>query len=103
MRERLASKRVHAAEPTPGSFRAVTGDGDEADLFNLNHYPVHAVCRVCNKPIRAEAFMLAFRHEKLQLSSGGTTPDVRAAVGWQLQLGLAGHEGQAVTGQGGGQ
>jgi hypothetical protein len=74
MRERLADKHVHAAEPTPGSFRAVTGDGDEADLFNLNHYPVHAVCRVCNKPIRAETFMLAFRHKDLQLSPGGTTP-----------------------------
>ncbi len=83
MRERLASKHVHAAEPTPGSFRAVTGDGDEADLFNLNHYPVHAVCRVCNEPIQAETFMLAFTHE-------------------ELQLGLPGDEGQAVTGQRGG-
>ena len=65
MRERLASKRVHAAEPTPGSFRAVTGDGDEADLFNLDHYPVHAVCRVCDQPIRAEAFLRAFSHKEL--------------------------------------
>jgi hypothetical protein len=73
MRERLA-KRVHAAEPAPGSFRAMTGDGDDADLFNLNHYPVHAVCRVCNEPIYAEAFLRAFRHEELLLSSGGTTP-----------------------------
>jgi len=67
MRERLASKRehVHTAEPEPGSFRAVTGDGDDADLFNLDHYPVHAVCRVCNEPIRAEAFLRAFSHQDL--------------------------------------
>jgi hypothetical protein len=62
MRERLAAKRMHAPEPQPGSFRAVTGDGHAADLFNLNHYPVHAVCRVCNEPIQAETFLLAFTH-----------------------------------------
>ena len=62
MRERLATKRMHAAEPDPGSFRALTGDGNDADLFNLNHYPVHAVCRVCNEPIRAETFLFAFMH-----------------------------------------
>jgi hypothetical protein len=86
MRERLASKRKHAhrAEPEPGSFRAVTGDGDDADLFNLDHYPVHAVCRVCNEPIRAEAFLRAFSHD-------------------DLQAGLVRDEGQAVTGQRGGQ
>ena len=98
MRERLAGKRkhVHPAEPEPGSFRAVTGDGDDADLFNLDHYPVHAVCRVCNEPIRAEAFLRAFSHQDLQLSDGGrplVTPE----------CGLVGHEGQAVTGQRGGQ
>ncbi len=66
MRKQLADERsTHTAEPEPGSFRAVTGDGAEADLFNLNHYPVHAVCRVCNKPIRAEAFLRAFRHKDL--------------------------------------
>jgi hypothetical protein len=62
MLERLAGDLVHAAEPEPGSFRAVTGDGGHADLFNLDHYPVHAVCRVCNEPICAEAFLRAFRH-----------------------------------------
>ena len=66
MLERRAAKRagraVHAVEPQPGSFRAVTADGDDADLFNLNHYPVHAVCRVCRLPIRAEAFLRAFSH-----------------------------------------
>jgi hypothetical protein len=79
MRKRLAVKRVHAAEPEPDSFRAVTGDGGHADLFNLNHYPVHAVCRVCSEPIQAETFLRAFRHE-------------------ELEPGLVGREGQAVTG-----
>jgi hypothetical protein len=51
----------HSPEPTPDSFRAATG-GD-ADLFNLDHYPVHATCRHCDEPIRAEAFLRAFRHE----------------------------------------
>jgi len=60
---RLAGEWTHAAEPEPGSFRAVTGDGGDADLFNLNHYPVHATCRVCNEPIQAEAFLRAFTHD----------------------------------------
>jgi hypothetical protein len=65
MQKRLAVKQAaHTAEPEPGSFRAVTGDGDHADLFNLNHYPVHAVCRVCREPISADAFLHAFRHEQ---------------------------------------
>ena len=84
MRKQLTRERAHAAEPKPGSFRAVTGDGDDADLFNLNHYPVHAVCRVCSEPIYAEAFLRAFRHEEL----GPRLP---------------GDEGQAFTGQRGGQ
>ena len=84
MLERLAGDLVHAAEPEPGSFRAATGDGGDADLFNLSHYPVHAVCRVCNEPIQAETFMLAFAHE-------------------ELESGLLRHEGEAVTGQRGGQ
>jgi hypothetical protein len=85
MRKQLAKERAsHAAEPEPGSFRAVTGDGDDADLFNLDHYPVHAVCLICNEPIYAEAFLRAFRHR-------------------DLEPGLPGGEGQAVTGQHGGQ
>jgi hypothetical protein len=60
MRQMIARDRTHTAEPVPGSFRAVTG-GD-ADLFDLNHYPVHAVCRVCGEPIVAETFLRAFRH-----------------------------------------
>lgn len=51
----------HAAEPAPGSFRAASG-GD-ADLFDLDHYPVRAICRLCAEPILAEAFLRAFRHE----------------------------------------
>jgi hypothetical protein len=53
--------RSHAAEPASGSFRSATG-GD-ADLFDLDHYPVRATCRVCNRPIIAETFLRAFRHE----------------------------------------
>jgi hypothetical protein len=60
MRQLIARDRTHTAEPAPGSFRAATG-GD-ADLFDLNHYPVHAVCRVCGEPIEAETFLRAFRH-----------------------------------------
>jgi hypothetical protein len=51
----------HLAEPTRGSFRAATGGN--ADLFNPDHYPVHATCRLCDKPIRAEVLLRAFRHE----------------------------------------
>jgi len=59
MRQLIAGDRTHTAEPEP-SFRAATG-GD-ADLFDLNHYPVHAFCRVCSEPIEAETFLRAFRH-----------------------------------------
>jgi hypothetical protein len=52
---------THPAEPKPGSFRAAAG-GD-ADLFNLEHYPVRATCRHCDEPIEAETFLRAFRHE----------------------------------------
>ena len=44
-----------------GSFRAATGE--DADLFNLEHYPVRATCRLCDEPIKAEGFLRAFRHE----------------------------------------
>jgi hypothetical protein len=60
MRQMIARDRTHTAEPVPGSFRAALG-GD-ADLFDLNHYPVHAVCQVCREPIKAETFLRAFRH-----------------------------------------
>ena len=35
----------------------------DADLFNLDHYPVHATCRLCAEPIRADSFLHAFKHE----------------------------------------
>jgi hypothetical protein len=60
MQQMIARNGTHSAEPAPGSFRAVTG-GD-ANLFDLNHYPVHAVCRICSEPIKAETFLRAFRH-----------------------------------------
>lgn len=52
--------RAHKAEPVPGSFQAAAGG--KADLFDLSHYPVRAVCRVCQEPIEAETFLRAFRH-----------------------------------------
>jgi hypothetical protein len=61
MQRQTALTRTHTAEPAPGSFRATTGE--DADLFNLDHYPVQATCRVCNKPIRAETFLRAFTHQ----------------------------------------
>jgi hypothetical protein len=60
MQRQTTLSRAHTAEPAPGSFSAATG-GD-ADLFNLSHYPVRAVCRVCDAPIKAETFLRAFKH-----------------------------------------
>ena len=62
MQGQSAPTRMHAAEPAPGSFRAAAG-GD-ADLFNLDHYPVQATCRVCHEPIQAESFLRVFTHKK---------------------------------------
>jgi hypothetical protein len=50
----------HAAEPAAGSFR--TADGREADLFTPEHYPVDAVCQICQGVIRARSFVLPFEH-----------------------------------------
>jgi hypothetical protein len=61
MQRPTTSPRTHRAEPKPGSFRATTGEN--ADLFNLEHYPVRATCRLCDEPIKAESFLRAFRHE----------------------------------------
>jgi hypothetical protein len=61
MKRPTTAPEPHAAEPAPGSFRAATG-GD-ADLFDLDHYPVHATCRLCDEPILAETFLRAFQHE----------------------------------------
>jgi hypothetical protein len=51
----------HPAEPAPGLL--LTAGGGDADLFDLSHYPVRAVCRVCQQPIRAESFLNAFEHD----------------------------------------
>jgi hypothetical protein len=60
MLEPTTLSRSHVAEPEPGSFLAASGE--IADLFNLGHYPVRAVCRICQGPIRAETFLRAFKH-----------------------------------------
>lgn len=60
MQHAMVRKRTHPAEPAVGTFRA--SSGEDADLFNLTHYPVRAVCRVCSQPIKAETFLRAFQH-----------------------------------------
>ena len=54
-------RRSHPAEPAPGTL--LTVGGGNADLFDVNHYPVRAECRVCRQPIRAESFLRAFEHD----------------------------------------
>jgi len=53
---------VHSPEPAPGTLRS--RDGQTANLFNVRHYPVTAVCRVCGQPIRAGSFFRPFTHEE---------------------------------------
>jgi hypothetical protein len=62
MQRQTTVPQGHPAEPVPSSFRAVTGE--DADLFNLDHYPVHATCRICSEPIHADSFLRAFRHDE---------------------------------------
>ncbi|HWG01398.1 MAG TPA: hypothetical protein VG164_06065 [Trebonia sp.] len=52
--------RFHSPEPAAGSIRAA--DGRQADLFNVGHYPVRAICRVCGNPIQAGSFLYPFQH-----------------------------------------
>lgn len=52
--------RSHEPEPEPGSLR--TGNGQGADLFNVRHYPVRALCRLCGKSIKATSFFRPFEH-----------------------------------------
>jgi hypothetical protein len=52
--------RFHSPEPAAGSIR--TADGREADLFNVRHYPVRAICRICDGPIQADSFLRPFKH-----------------------------------------
>ena len=56
----IARNKTHPAEPVPGTLRSA--NGRNADLFDLDHYPVQALCRVCREPIEAETFLRAFRH-----------------------------------------
>ncbi|MGH3166750.1 MAG: ATP-binding protein [Trebonia sp.] len=57
-RERLMP--IHPPEPAAGSFRAP--DGQRADLFNVRHYPVHAICQLCGEEITADNFFRPFEH-----------------------------------------
>ena len=50
----------HWPEPKAGSI--LTGDGQRADLFNIRHYPVRALCRLCGESIKAESFFQPFEH-----------------------------------------
>ncbi|MCL2586414.1 MAG: hypothetical protein FWE35_28635 [Streptosporangiales bacterium] len=54
------SVRSHEPEPQRGTI--VTGDGHDADLFNVRHYPLRALCRLCGEPITAESFLCPFGH-----------------------------------------
>jgi hypothetical protein len=62
-RDRLVPS--HPPEPAAGTFRAPAGH--PADLFNLCHYPVRAVCQVCGKQIEAEHFLVPFQHAEEKL------------------------------------
>lgn len=64
--ERDRCMPAHPAEPAAQTFRTV--DGLDADLFNLSHYPVRAVCRVCGGPIEADCFLLPFEHVTADLA-----------------------------------
>ncbi len=61
MRNASTSGRAHTAEPAPGTL--LTEAGGHADLFDVSHYPVQAVCRICQQPISAETFLRAFEHD----------------------------------------
>jgi len=56
----MVEEAGHSAEPQAGTFR--TADGRKADLFALKDYPIHAVCQVCGRAIRARSFAAAFEH-----------------------------------------
>lgn len=72
----------HVPEPARGSL--VAADGQTADLFNFRHYPVRAVCRTCEEPIEAAAFLSPFEHGRplagvSQLADQGNDAPVPAA------------------------
>lgn len=64
--EAAALDYSHVPEPRPGTI--LSSGGQKADLFNLQHYPVQAVCRICEEPIQADSFFRPFRHEDGQLA-----------------------------------
>lgn len=68
--------RPHEPEPEPGSV--LTGDGRHADLFNLRHYPVRALCRLCGEPIKAQSFLRPFKHDNGPDAETITLPAPRA-------------------------
>jgi hypothetical protein len=61
MRNALPRHQAHTAEPAPGTL--LTARGGDADLFEVSHYPVQAVCRICQRPISAQTFLRAFEHD----------------------------------------
>lgn len=59
----VSSKRrvpPHDPEPKPGSL--LTGNGQGASLFNMQHYPVRGLCRLCGESIKAPSFFRPFEH-----------------------------------------
>lgn len=80
MREEGALRSYsHVPEPRAGSIRA--RDGRRADLFNVRHYPVRAVCRICGEPIEADSYFRPFAHEDGQSAVIYQFPLDRAATG----------------------
>jgi anti-sigma regulatory factor (Ser/Thr protein kinase) len=59
---------IHTPEPEAGTFRA--SDGRHADLFDVRHYPVHAICQLCGQPIEADNFLRPFVHVPEQAVAG---------------------------------
>lgn len=51
---------AHDVGPVKDSWR--TKGDSPADLFNLDHYPITAVCRECKRPIVASTFLAAWVH-----------------------------------------
>jgi hypothetical protein len=69
----------HIPEPKAGSI--LTSDGRKADLFNVRHYPVRAVCRVCDEPIKADSFFRPFAHVDGQSAVIYQFPGCRGSAG----------------------
>jgi hypothetical protein len=48
----------HDITPRPGTVRRVCS-GEPADLKNPLHYPIEAICMVCDQPVRNERWLLS--------------------------------------------